>query len=124
MENFDLKRFSHLGDAVYEVFVRKNVIFKTKSLKLMHKFTTSFVNADFQAKLAGIIFENFLNEEEKEIFRRARNLTLTINKKHKPDIHRHATGFEAIVGYLYLNNKERLCELFKIIKENMENNAG
>ncbi len=119
MESFDLKRYAHLGDAVYEVFIRENVIFKTKSLNNMHKNTTAFVCADFQAKIAEIIFENFLNDEEKEIFRRARNLPLTVNKRNKPDIHRYATALECITGYFYLNNKQKLNEMFEIVKENM-----
>ena len=117
MESFDLKRYAHIGDAVYELFIRENVVFKVKSLNLMHKMTTSFVNANFQAKMAEIIFNNFLNEEEREIFRRARNLNLTINKKNNPGVHRHATAFEVIIGYLYIQNKTRLEELFKILKE-------
>ncbi len=119
MESFDLKRYAHLGDAVYEVFIRENVIFKTKSLNNMHKNTTAFVCADFQAKIAEIIFENFLNDEEKEIFRRARNLPLTVNKRNKPDIHRYATALECITGYFYLNNKQKLDKMFEIVKENM-----
>ncbi len=119
MESFDLKRFAHIGDAVYELFIRENIVFRVKSQNLMHKITTSFVCATFQAKMAEIIFENFLNDEEKEIFRRARNLNLTINKKNNPNIHRHATAFEVIVGYLYLNNKQRLEELFDVVKENL-----
>ena len=55
MESFDLKRYAHIGDAVYELFIRENVVFKVKSLNLMHKMTTSFVNANFQAKMAEII---------------------------------------------------------------------
>lgn len=120
MESFDLKRFAHIGDAVYELFIRENVVFKVKSQNLMHKMTTSFVCASFQAKLAEIIYENFLNDEEKEIFRRARNLNLTINKKNNPTIHRHATAFEVIIGYFYLHNKPRLVELFEVIKEYVE----
>lgn len=123
MESFDLKRYAHLGDSVYEVFIRENIIFWTKSSNIMHKMTTSFVNANFQAKMAENIYENFLNEEEKEIFRRARNLNLTINKKNNPAIHRHATAFEAIIGYFYLNDKKRLDELFKIIKPALKNDG-
>ncbi len=119
MESFDLKRFAHIGDAVYELFVREIVIFKTKSQKIMHKMTISFVNANFQAKMAEIIYENFLNDGEKEIFRRARNLELTVNKRHNPEIHRYATALEVIVGYFYLNDKKRLEGLFELIKENM-----
>lgn len=120
MESFDLKRFAHIGDAVYELFVRENVVFKVKSQNLMHKITTSFVCAPFQAKMAEIIYENFLNDDEREIFRRARNLNLTISKKNNPSIHRHATAFEVVIGFLYLNNRPRLEELFEVIKENIE----
>ena len=119
MENFDLKRYAHIGDAVYELFIRENIDFKTKNLKSMNKNTVSFVNADFQAKMAEIVFESFLNNEEKEIFRRARNLPLTINKKNKPEIHRYATAFETIIGYFYINNKQKLDKIFSIIKENI-----
>lgn len=119
MENFDLKRYAHIGDAVYELFIRENIVFKTKNLNSMHKNTVSFVNADFQAKMAEIVFESFLNNEEKEIFRRARNLPLTINKKNEPEIHRYATAFETIIGYFYINNKQKLDKIFSIIKENI-----
>lgn len=117
MESFDLKRYAHIGDAVYELFIRENVVFKVKSLNLMHKMTTSFVNANFQAKMAEMIFNDFLDEEEKEIFRRARNLNLTINKKNNPNIHRYATALEVIIGYFYIQNKPRLEELFGILRE-------
>ena len=119
MESFDLKRCAHIGDAVYEVFVREIVIFKTKSQNVMHKMTTSFVNAAFQAKMAELIYDNFLNEDEKDIFRRARNLNLTVNKRRNPEIHRHATAFEVLVGYFYLNDKKRLEALFELIKANI-----
>lgn len=120
MESFDLKRYTHLGDAVYELFIRENVIFKTKTLNSMHKNTVTFVNANFQAKMAEIVFNNILNDEEKEIFRRARNLPLTINKKNNPDTHRYATALEAVIGYFYLTDKQKLNEVFKVIKENMD----
>lgn len=119
MESFDLKRFAHIGDAVYELFIRENVVFKAKSQNLMHKMTTAFVCAAFQAKMAEFVFENFLNNEEKEIFRRARNLNLTINKKNNPNIHRHATALEVITGYFYLHNKPRLQELFEVIRKKL-----
>ncbi len=119
MENFDLKRYAHLGDAVYELFIRENVVFKTKSLNNMHKNTIAFVCAEFQAKMAEIIYEKILNEEEKEIFRRARNLPLTVCKRNKPDIHRYATALETIIGYFYTNNKQKLTAALNIVKENI-----
>jgi len=119
MENFDLKRYAHIGDAVYELFIRENIVFKTKSQNSMHKNTIAFVNADFQSKMAQVIFENILDDEEKEIFRRARNLPLTVNKRNKPEIHRFATALETIIGYFYITNKPKLNKIFEIIKENI-----
>jgi len=123
MENFDLKRYSHLGDAVYEVFIRENIIFKAKSLNLMHKLTTAYVNADFQAQIAKIIYDEILNDEEKDIFRRARNLPLNINKRNKPQIHRSATALEVMTGLFYLTDKGKLDKIFEIVKAKMDNSA-
>ena len=81
----------------------------------MHKMSTKYVNAQAQANIFEIIIEN-LNKEESEIQKRGRNLKITINKKSNPKIHALATSFEVLIGYWYLNNKNRLNEIFEIIK--------
>lgn len=116
MEKYNLKHFAHLGDAVYEVFIRLYVIDLTKNQKDMHNLTIKYVNAPFQANLINILDEN-LTEDEKELIKRGRNLPLTIAKKHNPKIHRLATAFEVLIGYLYINNKDRLNTIFEIIKK-------
>lgn len=118
MENYNLKHFAHIGDAVWELFARELVIKKTTSQKLMHNMTVSLVNANFQAN-AVLFLENHLNDEEKEILRRGRNLKITINKRNNPKIHCQATAFEVLLGYFYLNDKKRLEEIFEIIKKNL-----
>lgn len=107
---YDLKHFAYIGDSVWELFIRKIVIQKTKNQKLMHELTTHFVCANYQANMANFLIEK-LNEEELEIQRRARNLKISINKRSNPKIHSLATSFEAMIGYFYFKNPEKLSEL-------------
>ncbi len=115
---YNLKQYAHIGDAVWELFVRELVIKTAQSQKAMHEATVKYVNANFQAHVIEIIDE-FLNDEEKDISRRGRNLPITINKRCNPQIHRGATSLEVLVGYWYLNNKKRLNEFYEIIKKNL-----
>lgn len=117
---YNLKHYAYIGDAVYELFVRNIVIDRTKLQNLMHKYSTKYVCAQYQAELINKIFD-YLNEDEIEIQKRARNLKITINKRNNPKIHALATSFEALIGYLYLNNKSRLDEIFDIIKNIIKN---
>lgn len=116
--NYNLKHYAYIGDCVFELFIRELVITKTQKQDMMHKMSTKFVNAQAQADILESIFE-YLNEEELEIQKRGRNLKITINKKSNPKIHALATSFEVLVGYWYLNNKERLNEIFEKIKLNI-----
>jgi len=114
--NFNLKHYAYIGDCVWELFIREIIIQKTQKQDVMHKLTTKYVNAQAQADFLEKIIEN-LDEEELEIQRRGRNLKITINKKSNPKIHALATSFEVLIGYWYLNNKERLNEIFNILKK-------
>ena len=116
MEAPNLKGYAHLGDAVYEVFVREKVIFLTSQLAKMHKINTTLVCAVFQCKLLDVL-EPYLSEQEQDLVRRGRNIQISSARKVSQKHHRLATGFEALIGYLYLNNKERLLFIFKIIDE-------
>ncbi len=119
--NYDIKNYAYLGDAVWEIIIRKVIIQKTTVQKTMHKISTMFVCAEFQADLLSAIFP-ILNEDEQEIVKRARNIKLNINKKNNPKIHTLATAFETLIGYLYIEKKEKF-ELFeKIFTEILEEN--
>ena len=118
MTQYNLKHYAHIGDAVFELFIRENVISHTTKQNEMHKLTTKFVNAESQAEILSQI-QNFFSEKELEIIRMGHNLPITANKRNNQKIHRIATSFEVIIGYLYLNDKERLNELFSIIKKNL-----
>ncbi len=112
----NLRNLAHLGDSVYELFVREFTIFQTGNIKNLHKLTVSYVNAEFQAELLEKL-ESELSEKELDIVRRGRNLATTTARRVNHKLHRLATAFEALLGYLYINDKERLNEILKIIKE-------
>lgn len=111
MEQFELKNYAHIGDAVWEVFVRDYVILKTSNSKLMHKMTTDRVNATFQKNMLNYISEN-LTEEEHELVRRARNLPIPVGRKAIQHDYRLATAFEVLIGYWYKHDKDRLAMFY------------
>ena len=112
---YNLKHYAYIGDCVWELFVRELVIQKTKVQSLMHKLSTKYVCASFQAQAIENLLSD-LSEDELEIQKRGRNLKITINKKSNPAMHSLATSFEVLIGYLYLNDKQRLDEILKLVK--------
>ena len=114
-ENLTLKNYAHIGDAIWEVFVRNYVIYKTSNSKLLHKMTTDRVNAAFQ-KYALEYISDILTEDEQELARRGRNLPIPVGRKSIQHDYRLATAFEVLIGYWSIHNKERLSEIYEIIK--------
>ena len=117
--NYNLKHYAYIGDCVWELYIRELVIQKTQLQNVMHKLSTKYVCASFQANAIEGIIEN-LKEDELDIQKRGRNLKMTINKKSNPKIHTLATSFEVLIGYLYLNDKQRLNEIYKLIYPMLE----
>ncbi len=112
---YSLKHYAYIGDCVWELFIRKIVIKKTQIQNTMHKYSTQYVCASKQSEILGLITEK-LTEAELEIQKRGRNLKISINKKNNPQIHANATSFEVLIGYWYLNDKNRLKEIFNFIE--------
>lgn len=102
-----------IGDAVWTMFVREYFLthtnFKNNNL---HKLTTKYVKATYQAKALEELNE-ILTEEEKDVARRARNTKVhTVSKNAGLADYKKATSFEAVIGFNYLlGNFERL-EMF------------
>ncbi|MGL5616155.1 MAG: Mini-ribonuclease 3 [Sarcina sp.] len=105
-----------IGDAVYEVFVRTYILNNNNNLSAhkIHVKTVEYVKAKGQSDIIKKI-EEFFTEDEMYIFKRGRNTkSATVPKNANVRDYRSATGFEALVGYLYLtNNIERLMELLE-----------
>ena len=111
---------AYMGDAIYEVYIREKFI-KMNIIKVeeLQKEVTKYVSAKGQANtLKKLIDDSILTEEELEIVKRGRNYKRSIHPKHTSiATYKLATGFEALIGYLYLDNKlERLKELLNMIE--------
>ncbi len=119
IKELNLAAYAHLGDAIYEVFVRELVVWKFQKISNIHKYTTSFVRASFQEEMLFVI-EPMLTPQEADIVRRGRNLPLTKQKLNNQTTHRHATAFEVLIGFLYVQNKERLDEIFAVARKEIE----
>lgn len=117
MTEMNLRNYAYLGDAVWELFVREHTILKTQNAKDLHKITTDIVKASFQAELLKSL-EWKLTEEEHEIARRGRNLAIPVARRSNQAEYRQATAFEVLIGWWYLNDKEKLDKFFKEFEEN------
>ncbi len=115
---------AYLGDAVYELYVREYLLNKniTKT-KELNKLAINFVSAKAHALIFNSI-KDFLNEDEMAIYLRGRNKAPS---NHRKNVNRSdyliSSGFEAIIGYLYLSkNTSRLNEILDKSISIVENN--
>lgn len=100
-----------IGDGIYEVFIRNYVLDSNNQLSAhkIHKEAIKYVKAEGQSKIIHELLDS-MTEDEKNIFKRGRNAkSPTVPKNADVRDYRMATGFEALIGYLYLiGDKERL----------------
>lgn len=104
---------AYLGDGVYELMIRTRVVSHgNMPVNKMNRKTASLVKAPAQAAMIRLL-EPELTDEEHAVFKRGRNAKSATTAKNATVIdYRMATGFEALVGYLYLEGRfERLEEL-------------
>jgi len=108
---------AYIGDSVYEVYVRAYLL-RNGNLPTnrLHKESIKFVSAEAQSGFMEKL-EPLLTEEEEAIYKRGRNAKSYTVPKHAQLIdYKRATGFETLIGYLYLSkNRERIDEIMKII---------
>ncbi len=106
---------AYMGDVIYEKYVREYLIHKgTVKVQQLHQYAVSFVKATAQAKVIHQwLNEKVLTEEELAVVRRGRNAKSgSVPKNTSVQAYRYSTAFEALIGYLYLDNKvERLEKL-------------
>lgn len=117
--NLNSLELAYLGDATYELYIRKYLTqkgnFKVKDLQ---EKAIKYVSAKAQSNfLDKMIEDNFLNNEELEIVKRARNHKVLSHPKNTSIVvYKKATGIEALLGYLELTeNKQRINEIMKYI---------
>lgn len=107
------------GDAVFSMYVREMLVCEAnRPVGQLHKLSVNWVKAEAQSKGMHAILP-LLTEKETEVFKRGRNAHTSHTPKNQSGCDYHyATGFEALVGYLYLKDEtERLNELLnEVIK--------
>ncbi len=111
-----------IGDAVQSLYARTRVTLGSSSKTgVLHKEVTKVVKAVSQASVAEKLLDTF-DEVEADVFRRARNCRIQTSAKHaEMSEYRRASGFEAVLGYLYLvGNADRLEQLLNISFEEHE----
>ena len=118
-KQMNIQALALLGDAVFSVYIREQLLqLGINNPNLLQKQSINYVSAKSQAKiLEELINKSILSESELEIVRRGRN-NKKMNHPKNTDIitYKLSTGFEALLGDLYINNKERLKEILQNIE--------
>lgn len=121
MQEVDIREYSpltlaYIGDSIYDLIIKSLVINAgNKQVQKLHQETSSLVQASAQSKMMRTLQE-ILTEEEHAIYKRGRNAkSVSPAKNQSITDYRRATGFEALMGYLYLKkDMRRLIDLVKI----------
>ncbi len=127
LKEVDVKQYSplvlaYIGDCVYDLIIKTMVINGgNKQVHKLHEETSSYVQASTQSLMMRTMQEH-LNGEEHAIYRRGRNAkSVSPAKNQSITDYRRATGFEALIGYLYLKRDyKRLMDLVKIGLDSLE----
>lgn len=125
-EEVDLRNYSpltlaFLGDCVFDLIIRTVIVERgNRAAESLHKKKSAIVKAQTQAQMAEVVLER-LSEEELAVYKRGRNAkSYSTAKNASVTEYRKATGFEALLGYLYLQDKEdRIIEIIKTALEQM-----
>lgn len=104
--------YAYLGDAIYEEFIRRYLINKGISkVNDLQKESLKYVTAQSQASfLEKMLSDNFLTEDEIDIFKRGRNASSHSSKSTDIITYKKSTGLECLIGYLSLKNNEKRIE--------------
>lgn len=118
-KTININALALLGDAVFSLYIREKLIkLGINNPKKMQSKLVEYVSAKGQVKiLNNLIDTNFLTEEELDIVKRGRNNKKESHPKNTEIItYKLSTGFEALLGDLYLNDRERLREVLSQIE--------
>lgn len=113
---------AYIGDSIYDLIMKTLVVNQgNKPVQKLHKETSTYVQAKAQSKMMRVLQEE-LTEEEHSIYKRGRNSkSVSPAKNQSVTDYRRATGFEAVMGYLYLKKDyARMMELVKMGLKSLE----
>ena len=127
MQEVDIREYSpltlaYIGDSIYDLIIKSLVINEgNKQVQKLHRMTSSLVQASAQSRMMCTIQEH-LTEDEHAVYKRGRNAkSISPAKNQSITDYRRATGFEALMGYLYLKKEwKRMLDLVKIGLDSLE----
>ena len=131
MEEVDIREYSpltlaYIGDCIYDLVIKSLVINEgNKQVNKLHQETSKLVQASAQSLMMRTMQEH-LTEEEHAVYKRGRNAkSVSPAKNQSITDYRRATGFEALLGYLYLKKDyKRLLDLVKIGLDSLDNSKS
>ena len=113
-EEIGVIQLAWLGDSVWDLHQRLRYVHFPLKSKELHLSVVNEVKANSQSKSLSQI-EHLLNENEMDLIRRARNKIRRYPKSSNPVIYSRATGFETLIGWLFLKDPQRLSTLFEYL---------
>ena len=127
MQEVDIREYSpltlaYIGDSIYDLIIKSLVINEgNKQVQKLLRMTSSLVQASAQSRMMRTIQEH-LTEDEHAVYKRGRNAkSISPAKNQSITDYRRATGFEALMGYLYLKKEwKRMLDLVKIGLDSLE----
>lgn len=130
MREVDVREYSplalaYVGDAVFDLVIKSLILNRgNKPVQKLHQETSAIVRASAQSRMMRVIQEK-VTEEEHQVYKRGRNSkTVSPAKNQSVTDYRRATGFEALIGYLYLKREyQRMLELIKLGLDGLEENV-
>lgn len=129
MREADVKEYSpltlaYIGDSIFDLIMKSLVVNEgNQPVQKLHLRTSRFVQASAQSRMMRVLQEE-LTEEEHAVYKRGRNAkSVSPAKNQSVTDYRRATGFEALLGYLYLKKEwKRMLSLVKMGLESIEDN--
>lgn len=127
MKEADVKEYSpltlaYIGDSIFDLIIKSLVVNEgNRPVQKLHLRTSRFVQASAQSRMMRVL-QDKLTEEEHAVYKRGRNAkSVSPAKNQSVTDYRRATGFEALLGYLYLKKEwKRMLELVKTGLESIE----
>ena len=116
IDSYSPLTLAYIGDSVYDLIIKSLVINEgNKQVKKLHQETSHMVQASAQSEMMRVI-QGVLTEEEHAVYRRGRNAkSVSPARNQSLTDYRRATGFEALMGWLYLKSDwKRIIDLVKI----------
>lgn len=110
---------AYIGDAVYDLIIRTVVVERAnRPVNELHRTVVKYVSANAQSRIVQALMENF-TEEEEAVYRRGKNSKPhTMAKNASVADYLRATGFEAVIGYLYLT--DRMDRALELVRKGLE----